>query len=448
MKKLSVFFLLFFVNFLAFSQQFVHSYQGNTCIGSSHDPIQLIGVNFWAYDDEFPEESLEWYANMFDANSFHEVSNSLCMNVVRLNMDFRYFEYDDSPYSYLSSGWNWLDEIVSWASDAGVYLILDMHSPQGGYQSYGYTGNFWGNSEADISNQNRLIALWKEIANRYKDSTIIAGYDMINEPLPEDNSSYWNFMQRIVDTIRTVDTNHMLIVEQAFNDDFSWQTINDNNYCIDVHFYSPWEYVTQPAPANTYVYPNSNWGYNYTSQEQYLLEEGLQFALDNTIPLNIGEYGIQRAVLENQSNGWNQYLNDYRQLLNFYNLGNQIWSYQASNWGLYEPYNGDLPMLEEKSINLYTHFQSLCVRTGIDNKNLEKEALIIFPNPTKFDINMNVSEQIVKIIVYNTQGEIEMTVVSPPNNKVNISNLSDGLYFIYINTENSSYTSKFIKNRQ
>ena len=65
-----------------------------------------------------------------------------------------------------------------------MYVILDMHAAPGGQ---GYNAIFlitillklrlW----ESTANQDKLVALWKKIAERYKDNEWIGGYDLINE---------------------------------------------------------------------------------------------------------------------------------------------------------------------------------------------------------------------------------------------------------------------------
>ena len=89
----------------------------------------------------------------------------------------------------------------------------------------GYTPPYDGTSLwTNTSNQDNLVAIWTNIANRYKDEPTIMGYDLINEPLPvrlptetaeQALDKYKNLASRIATAIRSVDTNHILFVECA-----------------------------------------------------------------------------------------------------------------------------------------------------------------------------------------------------------------------------------------
>ncbi len=417
-------FFALIVNLTIFGQNFIHSNNGQ--LNKDYNPIELKGLNFWAYDDEYPNTDFpydyNWYANEFNEASFGEIHNTLCFNVVRLNMDFRFFENDANPNVYMQAGWDWLDEKILWARNNNVYLILDMHTPQGGYQSFGFTGNFWGSSQQDINNRTRFTNLWKEIADRYKNDTIIAGFDLINEAMPNNNSSYWTLIQQTVNQIRTVDINHLIIVEEAFNADFQWQSISDNNYCIDFHFYNPWDFV-----ANENASP-----YTMTLEQlkQEMLDQGLQFALDNNIPLNIGEYGIKREVLERQGSNWEVYLNQLHTLFDTYNLSRQIWNYHANYWGLHEPYNNTLPNSNNVNTILYSYYEILCNTSSVNETGFYE--MNIYPNPADEYIIIETKMTNYQIDIVDISGKTHKTINANGNNKIGISDLPPSIYFIKI----------------
>ncbi len=172
------------------------------------------------------------------------------MNVVRFYLNYRIFEDDNKPYVYKSTGWEWLDKNIQWAKKYGVYIILNMHLPQGGFQSLGTGNALWDNLE----NQRRLKALWRAIADRYKNEPTIIGYDLLNEPNTSKSKDQWvNLAKELTKEIRKVDSNHIIIVERlnAVNNNWSSDSnmnfflVDDFNVMYTFHFYSPIEYTHQ-----------------------------------------------------------------------------------------------------------------------------------------------------------------------------------------------------------
>ncbi len=217
---------------------------GTKIVDANNDPIRLQGIAFgnevWS-DKELP------YTDHSEID-FTRVKE-MGMNCIRFYMNYKTFESDAAPYQYKESGWIWLDQNINWAKKNGIYLILNLHIPQGGFQSQGNSDALWTNLE----NQNRLTALWKAIANRYKDETQIMGYGLVNEPIPTNDISQWQQLaQRIRDEIRTVDKNHILFIERANavkgkneTADYNFPAINDNNTAYEFHVYDPFQFTHQ-----------------------------------------------------------------------------------------------------------------------------------------------------------------------------------------------------------
>lgn len=94
----------------------------------------------------------------------------------------------------------------------GIYTILDLHAAPGGQNIdwHADTGVhralFWEHLEF----QNRAIALWEKLAERYKGNTWIAGYNPLNEPTDEEHVRVLAWYERVEKAIRKVDSEHIL----------------------------------------------------------------------------------------------------------------------------------------------------------------------------------------------------------------------------------------------
>ena len=219
--------------------------QGTQLVDSNQNPVYLQGVAFNNYiwnNDPLPPD------NHHSELDYERVS-AMGMNTIRFYMNYRVFEDDANPYTYKQSGWDWLDQNIAWAKNHGIYLVLNMHAPQGGYQSQGAGDALWD----DIENQNRLSALWQAIAARYKNEGQIAGYGPVNEPLPSQSIDQWSSLaQRLINDIREVDTNHILFIEQAIQvkgqaetANFNFPDVNGTGIIYEFHGYDPYFYTHQ-----------------------------------------------------------------------------------------------------------------------------------------------------------------------------------------------------------
>jgi aryl-phospho-beta-D-glucosidase BglC (GH1 family) len=340
-------------------------------VGASNSAIVMDGINVTVPTDAADDEEDIWDVKSISQEDFQNIA-SLGFNAIRLHMNYIMFEDDGNPGVYKEDGWHWLDRCIALAKDAGLYLLLDMHAPQGGYQSdkpQGFTA-FWDGSGAlpNTSNQDRLIDLWGAIANRYKHEPTVLGYDLINEPRPNTSEEWYLFAEQIIAEIRTYDNNHLIVVEVPLIPNYTIREVNDNKVMYDSHFYYTWGYATQFSAA--YGNSGDEWGKydpenpiyinssgNVVAQgtpgavafddaylESILLEDILDFTTSNDVPTNVGEFGIVWEAYS-QNVGAMQYMRDLYKLLDGENSKNTpvsrfYFSYQGNTFGLYTNWNG------------------------------------------------------------------------------------------------------------
>lgn len=156
-------------------------------------------------------------------------------NSVRLPMHYNLYTLpvEEEPVkgrnTWLERGFAMTDSLLAWCKANQMYLILDMHAAPGGQ------GNDFNISDRDPSkpslweseeNRNKMIALWRRLAERYAGEPWIGAYDLINEPNwgftdPEDrnglkephNGPLKQLMVDITRAIREVDQKHIIIIE-------------------------------------------------------------------------------------------------------------------------------------------------------------------------------------------------------------------------------------------
>ncbi len=275
--------------------EYIRTSGQNLVIGSNNTVINLHGVCFG--NQVWSTPSIPPTTHHAEAD-FARVTN-MHMNAIRFYMNYQLFEDDSNPYHYKQTGWDWLAANIQWAETYGVFLILNMHVPQGGFQSLGTGLALWNNPE----NQNRLTALWKAIADYCKNYTNVAAYDLVNEPVTSSSKSQWvNLAARIAGDIRTVDPNHMIIVERlnaiagnwANDADMNFFQISDPNIAYEFHFYSPIEYTHQLTSWTGY---SNQDGGPYPDLTRVAYPSDLEWA-DAT---------LNNPVLSNGSSGWTYY---------------------------------------------------------------------------------------------------------------------------------------------
>lgn len=192
-------------------------------------------------------------------------------NSVRLPMHYELFTYSiqnepvQGQNTWLDTGFNIVDQLLDWCEQNQMYLILDLHAAPGG-QGYNsdisdYNPNYPSLWES-VENQNKTIALWGEIANRYNDEPWIGGYDLLNETNWNlGTNELRNFYIQVTDAIRAHDQDHIIFIEgNWFANDFSGLTPPwDDNMVYSFHKY--WSYNSPTSLdwvldiKNQYNYP-------------------------------------------------------------------------------------------------------------------------------------------------------------------------------------------------
>ncbi len=219
--------------------------------------------------------------------------------VVRLPVNYRHFESDAAPFTYLESGFSRLEQAIGWCAKHGLYAIIDMHAVQGNQNTDWHSDNgsrqalFWQHPHF----QDRWIALWEVLAERFKGNAAVAGYNVMNEPhtgnprgrLTGMGEPKWDqinaLYRRIVSAIRAIDPDHIIILE---GDSYSSRFAQFDAPFADNLLYSSHNYTRPgfgPGP-----YPTAEW--NRKWQEVNLLaHEGTQFMQKYNAPLWAGEFG-------------------------------------------------------------------------------------------------------------------------------------------------------------
>lgn len=155
--------------------------------------------------------------------------NSIGANTVRIPLTYKMFNdtfylCDNNP----EMGFEFIDKVVSWCKEAGLYLILDMHVAPGGQSGAPHIDDSDGYPKLFESEENmeEFCRIWKKIATRYADEPLILGYELLNEPIKKEYESLYPYLQptfeKAAAAIREVDKNHILIIGGAnFYDDFT-----------------------------------------------------------------------------------------------------------------------------------------------------------------------------------------------------------------------------------
>jgi hypothetical protein len=204
----------------------------------------------------------EFRKNYISEKDIERISQ-LGYNSVRPALNSRLFVTDGKPATYSDEGFALLDNLIKWCKANGVYVIIDMHAAVGGQTGQNIDDSADDRPELFIEPgyQDELVNLWTTIAKRYKDEPTVAGYDLLNEPLPARTGAAKAYKAqleplyiRLTRAIREVDSKHIIIVEGAdwANDWSVFTQPFDKNMVYQFHYYC-WDNPTTLKSIKQYL---------------------------------------------------------------------------------------------------------------------------------------------------------------------------------------------------
>jgi len=223
-----------------------------------------------------PQKTAAFYTAWLDNHTTKADVDAMArwgFNSIRLPMHYALYtlpveqEPVKGQQTWLEDGFRRTDELLAWAKANDMYLILDLHAAPGGQ------GNDINISDRDPkqsslwddpAKQEKMIALWRKLAERYKDEPNIGAYDLINEPnwgfadradrtgcKETGNGPLRDLLVRTTAAIREIDTRHMLIVEgNCWGNNYQGvfeQGVWDKNLVVSFHKY--WDATTPDTLA-------------------------------------------------------------------------------------------------------------------------------------------------------------------------------------------------------
>lgn len=161
-----------------------------------------------AIRDVLGEDKCELFFDRFLAYFFTAADAryiaSLGLNLVRLPINYRHLEEDMRPFEIREEGFTHLDRVIDLCAQEGIYTILDLHAVPGYQNQHWHSDNpthkalLWKHRHF----QDRTVKIWESLADRYKDNTWVAGYNLINEPADPSEKMIMPLYERLYDAVR------------------------------------------------------------------------------------------------------------------------------------------------------------------------------------------------------------------------------------------------------
>ncbi|MEL7123130.1 MAG: cellulase family glycosylhydrolase [Bacteroidota bacterium] len=315
------------------------------------------GVNLTTWFQTDSPRSIHLYK--YQLKDFEQIKSLGC-DVIRLPINLHFMTDGAPDYNIDPLFFRLLDSAVHWAEQTDMHLIIDNHT-------------FDPAVDTDPAVGDVLKKVWPQVAAHYVDGYEKLYYEILNEPHGIAEPLWNSIQEEVINTIRQVDTTHMIIVGGAdwngYNSLADIPEYEDDKLIYTFHFYDPFIFTHQgatwtgpslgnlanvPFPYDAQrmpVFPGSlrgswvEWLFdNYNQQGtvehiQELLDIAVAFKNSRNVPVFCGEFGVFIPSSNNDDRvEWYQQVRTY---LEANDIAWTSWDYHEG-FGLFEPGGNDL----------------------------------------------------------------------------------------------------------
>lgn len=254
------------------------SVEGTKIVDKNKQEFQLKGVS---------THSIAIYSQYINEETFKEMRDNWNINVIRIAM------YSNPNDGYTKELHSKVKEAVNYATDLGLYVIIDWHILQDNNPN---------------TYKNEAISFFEEMANEFKNNKNVL-YEICNEP---NGDVTWDkdikpYAEEVISKIRAIDTNAIIIVgTPKWSQDVDIVANNPitdyENIMYTLHFYAA------------------------THKDE--LREKLKIAHEKGLPIFVTEFGISDAsgngtISQEEGDKWIELLNSYNISWVCWNLSNK-----------------------------------------------------------------------------------------------------------------------------
>ncbi len=186
---------------------------------------------------EAPTEG-EW--GMVIEAPFFELIREASFDTVRVPIRWSAHAGAEMPYTVDEAFFERVDWVIEQALAQDLNVVINMHH---------YDEIF----DEPVAHADRFVAIWEQIAHRYRDQPHTVYFELLNEPHNRLDAVAWNdLLTRTIRAVRQIDEFHTLVVGGA-----SWNSIDgltylalpeeEGNIIATFHYYEPYLFTHQGA---------------------------------------------------------------------------------------------------------------------------------------------------------------------------------------------------------
>jgi endoglucanase len=278
---------------------------------------------------ESPKEG-DWDVTLQE--EYFQVIKDAGFNSIRLPVRWDSHAMEKAPYTLDPNFMARIDWAIKNTMSRNLVLTINMH-------------NYYDFFKDPNGHKERFLAIWQQIAERYKDYPNTLLFEAINEP--QDNLKgvpEWNAMlKEWLAVIRKSNPNRIVVIGSAnFNNYYEVKSLelpkDDRNIIVTFHYYSPLKFTHQGAPWTPDSNKSLGMKWNGTEQEKRTIARDFRVAAnwgqENGRPIYLGEFGTFYKADPNSRFQWTKAVADeaVNQGFSF-----TYWEFCHTNFGIYDP---------------------------------------------------------------------------------------------------------------
>jgi endoglucanase len=221
----------------------------------------------------------------------------------------------ESPYTIDPAFFNRVDEIIGWALDRDLIVMINIHH----YDEL---------MQRPHQHRQRFLAIWEQIAEHYSEYPTTLLFEILNEPHDHLTPELWNsLLAETIDIIRVSNPHRTLVIGTApwggfYGLEHLEVPVNDRNIIVTVHYYDPFQFTHQGAgwagdEADEWI--GTAW--EGSPGEMSAIDESFnnvyEWANQHNRPIHLGEFGAYQVAPYESRILWTDYVRTAAEERNF-----------------------------------------------------------------------------------------------------------------------------------
>ncbi|MGB8227183.1 MAG: glycoside hydrolase family 5 protein [Sedimentisphaerales bacterium] len=249
---------------------------------------------------------------------------------VRIPIRWSNHALKEAPYTIDAAFFNRVDWAVKNAIKNNLCVIINVH-------------HYLELMDDPNAHSERFLALWKQIAEHYKDYPDSVLFEPLNEPHDKLTVELWNnLLNKAIAVIRKSNPDRTIVAEPVkyanveFIDKLDIPK-EDRNIIVSFHYYSPMEFTHQGAMwiPGAKAWLGTKW-IGTKEQDRAIIDafgKAAAWGKKNNRPINLGEFGVYKDANENDRALWTAFVANTAAKRGF---SFHYWEFCHSNFGAHD----------------------------------------------------------------------------------------------------------------